>query len=183
VREFITPGQEPGRVRPVEHFIIVILPAVIVVLLVDRTLPSPVFIGAVFVGSQFPDLIDKPLAHEFGVIPSGRVFMHSLPPALLVWIGVAWYGWRTDRPRLSAAFITGHASHILADNYRAFQGPTPSIPPDMLWPITAAAPRPAVPYWAGPNSINLHLWTAFSAAVLTVLAYRLIRDFDAHRPS
>ena len=167
--------------RPVEHFIVVFIPAVLVVVLSDRRLPTLPFVGAVFVGSQFPDLIDKPLAHVFGVIPSGRVFMHSFPTAAPVWLVVAWYGWRTRRPRLSAAFIAGHVSHILADNYRAFQGSTPSIPPDMLWPITDAAPRPPVPYWAGPNSINLHLWTVFSITVLTLLAYIVLQDIAAHR--
>jgi hypothetical protein len=82
---------------------------------------------------------------------------------------------------LSAAFIAGHASHILADNYRSLQGPDPSIPPDMLWPLMDAAPRPPVPYWAGPDSINLHLWTLFSATVLTILAYIIIQDIRAHR--
>jgi len=170
-------------VRPVEHFIVVFLPAITVVVLLDRRLPTLPFVGAVFVGSQFPDLIDKPLAHEFGIIPSGRVFMHSLPTAAPVWLVVAWYGWRTQRSRLSGAFIAAHISHILADNYRSLQGSPPSLPPDMLWPLTNAAPRPPVPYWAGPNSINLHLWTLFSATVLTILAYLIIRDVETQYPS
>ena len=169
--------------RPVEHFIVVFIPAVVVAVLVDRRLPTLSFVGAVFVGSQFPDLIDKPLAHEFGLLPSGRVFMHSVPTAAPVWLVVAWYGWRTHRSRLSAAFIAGHASHILADNYRSLQGPDPSLPPDMLWPLMDAAPRPPVPYWAGPNSINLHLWTLFSATVLTILAYIIVQDVRSHYES
>lgn len=162
--------------RPVEHFIIAFLPAVAIVVLVDRHLPSLRFVGVVFVGSQFPDLVDKPLAHYFGVIPSGRVFMHSLPIALPFLLLVLWYGWWTQQSRLSVVFIGAHLSHLLADNYHALRGPPPSIPTDLLWPITDAAPRPAVPYWAGPNSINLFLWTAFSATVLTVCVWFLIGD-------
>ena len=61
--------------RPVEHFIVVFLPVLVVVLAVERRVPSLQLTGVVFVGSQFPDLIDKSLAHEFGLISSGRVFI------------------------------------------------------------------------------------------------------------
>ncbi|WP_256546783.1 metal-dependent hydrolase [Halobellus inordinatus] len=162
--------------RPVEHFIVAFLPLAAAVLLKERKLPSLRFVGVVFVGSQFPDLIDKPLAHEFGVIPSGRVFMHSVPIALPVLAVVVWYGWRTQRRRLSIAFVVAYASHLLADNYRALFGPGATIPPDLLWPITQPTPRPAVPYWAGPYSINLHLWTLFSATILAILVYVLKAD-------
>ena len=162
--------------RPIEHFIVALLPVLVVVIAVKRRLPSLQFIGVVFVGSQFPDLIDKPLALELGLIPTGRVFMHSLPTALPVLLVVAWYGWRTRRSHLSAGFIFSHLSHILADNYRVLAGPEPSIPPDILWPLTQATPRPALPYWAGANSINIHLWTLFSVTVLGLCVYIVIMD-------
>ena len=78
--------------RPIEHFIVALLPVLVGVLAVKRCLPSLQFIGVVFVGSQFPDLIDKPLALELGLIPSGRVFTHSLPTAMPVLLVIAWYG-------------------------------------------------------------------------------------------
>ena len=162
--------------RPIEHFIVALLPVLVVVIAVKRRLPSLQLIGVVFVGSQFPDLIDKPLALELGLIPTGRVFMHSLPTALPVLLVVAWYGWRTRRSHLSAGFIFAHLSHILADNYRVLTGSEPSIPPDILWPLTQATPRPALPYWAGANSINIHLWTLFSVTVLGLCVYIVIMD-------
>ena len=162
--------------RPIEHFIVALLPVLVGVLTVKRRLPSLQFIGVVFVGSQFPDLIDKPLALELGLIPTGRIFMHSLPTALPVLLVVAWYGWRTKRTHLSGGFIFAHLSHILADNYRVLTGPEPSIPPDILWPLTQATPRPLLPYWAGANSINIHLWTLFSVTVLGVCLYIVIMD-------
>ena len=168
--------------RPVEHFTVALLPLAAIVLLKERKLPPPRFVGVVFVGSQFPDFIDKPLAHEFGVIPSGRVFMHSVPIALPVLTVVVWYGWRTQRRRLSAAFVVAYASHLLADNYRALFGPGATIPSDLLWPITQPTPRPAVPYWAGPYSLNLHLWTLFSATILAVCVYFLRQDVNRLEP-
>lgn len=162
--------------RPIEHFIVAVLPLLVVVLIWKRRLPSLQFLWVVFVGSQFPDLIDKPLALEVGLIPSGRVFMHSLPTAIPVLIVIAWYGWRTRRSHLAAGFILAHLSHIVADNYHAFVGPEPSIPPDILWPFTQATPRPSLPYWAGPNSINIHLWTLFAVSVLSICLHIVLLD-------
>ena len=54
---------------PIEHFIVAIIPVRVITILFTRRFPSASLIGAVFVGSQFPDLIDKPLALEVGVIP------------------------------------------------------------------------------------------------------------------
>lgn len=161
---------------PSEHFIVALLPALTYVLLRDRRLPTPRFAALVFLGSQFPDLVDKPLAHQFGVLPSGRVFMHSLPIAVPFLLLVGLYGWKTDRLRLSGAFAFAHLSHLLADNYRPLFGPSPTVSPDLLWPLTAPTARPVVPYWAGPNGINVLLWTVFSGLVLATAAFLLVQD-------
>jgi len=163
-------------VYPSEHFIVAFLPALGYVLLRDGRLPSLQFVGVIFAGSQFPDLIDKPLAHQFGVLPSGRVFMHSLPIALPFLLVLGWYGWTTDRHRVGAAFAFAHLSHLLADNYRAFLGPRPTVPPDLLWPFTQHVSRPAVPAWGGTGGINVSLWTLFSVVVVATLCYLLVVD-------
>jgi len=163
-------------VFPWGHFLIAFLPVVTYVVVRDRRLPTLRFVGVVFVGSQFPDMVDKPLAHQFGILPSGRVFMHSLPIALPLLLIVGLYGWQTDRTRASSAFIFAHLSHILADNYNAFLGPDPQIPPDLLWPFAPPIARPIVPEWAGPGGINVELWTLFSIAVLSIVTYSLTVD-------
>ncbi|WP_336338197.1 metal-dependent hydrolase [Haloarcula brevis] len=70
---------------------------------------------ALAVGSQFPDLIDKPLAWTLGVLPSGRSLAHSLFTLLLLAVVLhrvaAWYR-RTD---LSVAFTLGAFEHTLTD--------------------------------------------------------------------
>lgn len=161
---------------PSEHFIVAFVPVLVYVGVRDREFPSPRLIGIVFVGSQFPDLIDKPLAHEVALLPSGRVFMHSLPFAIPIIVLVSLYGWRTRRLRASSIFGFSYLTHLLADNYRAFIRPNPQIPPDLLWPFRPPKPRPLVPHWAGDNLINIHLWTGFSVIVLSSLAYFLILD-------
>ncbi|MFC6717158.1 metal-dependent hydrolase [Natrialbaceae archaeon GCM10025810] len=72
---------------------------------------------AVAIGSQFPDLIDKPLAWTFDVLPGGRTLSHSLLFAaalvLVVFVAVR----RFDRvdPTVAFAFVIGHVVHLLAD--------------------------------------------------------------------
>jgi hypothetical protein len=163
-------------VLPSAHFAVALLPAAAYVAVRDRRLPTLRFGAVVFLGSQFPDLVDKPLAHQFGVLPSGRVFMHSLPTALPVMIAVALYGRRTDRPRVAGAFVFAHLSHLLADNYRPLLERPPRIRSDLLWPLVRPVDRPVVPHWAGEGGINVALWTVFSVAVLSVTAFLLVTD-------
>lgn len=164
---------------PHQHFIVAIVPVVAYVMVSDRRLPSIHLLGIVFLGSQFPDLVDKPLAHQFVVLPSGRVFMHSLPIVLplLVLLGV--YGWRTDRRRLSAAFAFAHLSHVFTDHLTALRSPTPQLPPELLWPILSPTASPVTPAWAGPGGIYVLLWTAFSIVVLSLSIAVLLRTEQA----
>ncbi len=164
---------------PHEHFLVAFLPVCAYVLMRDRRLPSRWLVFVVFVGSQFPDLIDKPLAHQLGLIPSGRVFMHSLPFAIPIVALAVVYGWYTDRVRGGAVFAFAYLSHIVADNYRELFDPSTPIPPDLLWPFRPPAPRSTVPGWVGPDQIWLHVWTVFSVVVLAVALYLLARDLRA----
>lgn len=167
-------------VLPSEHFIVALMPVVAYILVRDRRLPRLELVGVVFVGSQFPDLIDKPLAHQVGLLPSGRVFMHSVPFAVPVVVLVAIYGWTTDRMRVSTAFGFAWLSHLLADNYGALRGPNPHIPPDLLWPFVQPVARPVEPHWAGPGGIHTVLWTLFAVVVLSIVGYLVLVDVRAH---
>jgi len=160
---------------PIEHFIIALLPIAAYALIRDRELPSLQLVAVAFFGSQFPDLIDKPLAHELLLIPSGRVFMHSLPFAIPLSIAVIAYSIRTERARLGMAFVFAYLSHLVADNQQLLP-PDPQVSSDLLWPFQPPVARSVVPHWAGEGSVNLHLWTAFSAAVLALAAYVLVVD-------
>lgn len=70
---------------------------------------------AVAFGTQFPDLIDKPLAWSVAVLPSGRSFAHSLIIATLI-IGVVYHvGRRLHHEETAIAFGFGYLSHSLSD--------------------------------------------------------------------
>lgn len=77
--------------------------------------PNDVATIAVVLGALFPDLIDKPLAWHFAVLPTGRSLAHSLLvlfPLVLVVVVVAK---RRGRPSWGLAFGIGAISHPLVD--------------------------------------------------------------------
>lgn len=161
---------------PVQHFLVVFLPVCAYVLVRDRELPSLPLVGVVGFGSQFPDLVDKPLFHESLVLPSGRVGTHSLPIAIPIAIAVMWYAVKTDRPRGGAVFVFAYAAHIFGDVYHVLLLPNRGIPSDLFWPFLRPVERPVVPFWAGPELIVVHAWTVFSGIVLLITGYFLLRD-------
>lgn len=66
-------------------------------------------------GTQFPDLIDKPMAYAAGVLPSGRSLAHSLPlAAVALSLAYAAAVRRYARP-VAFAFGFGYLSHLFAD--------------------------------------------------------------------
>lgn len=95
---------------------------------------------AVIVGTQLPDLVDKPLAWWFNVLPSGRSLAHSLlvavPLSLLV-LAVAWY---LTHPEVGFAFAVGYASHLIGDSYVALYYWRPEELTYLLWPLLPPYP-------------------------------------------
>lgn len=161
---------------PIEHFFVAFFPVLMYVLVIDRRLPRVRLAAVAFIGSQFPDLVDKPLAYQFGLIPSGRVFVHSLPIALPFLIGIIIYGWKTERNRLSVGFAFAYVSHLVADNYGPLFGPHPRIRPDLLWPFADPVSRPDVPSWAGVGGIYTTLWTGISLLILFITGIIVLVD-------
>ncbi|WP_458210521.1 metal-dependent hydrolase [Haladaptatus sp. NG-SE-30] len=104
----------------------------------------PVETAAILVafGTQFPDLIDKPLAWTFGVLPTGRSLTHSLVLASLL-LGIAFvYARRSDRmhPTHWAAFATGYLSHLFADALYPLWTGEYAYTAFLLWPVTTTPP-------------------------------------------
>lgn len=67
-------------------------------------------------GTQFPDLVDKPLAWWFGVIPNGRSLTHSaISATLIVAIALSYAHWRGYRLEYVTAFGIGYYSHLFGD--------------------------------------------------------------------
>lgn len=81
----------------------------------EGALPSGPPVLALAVGTQFADLVDKPLAWYLNVLPSGRSLGHSLLVAIVLISIVHSIAVRYDRRELSVAFAVGHLSHLAAD--------------------------------------------------------------------
>jgi len=105
--------------------------------------------------------------------------MHLLPIAVPIWIGVLVIARDTDRVHGGGTFVFAWATHLVGDSYRAFLGPDPHIPSDLLWPLRPPIRRPIEPGLAGPNSIYVKLWTVFSIVVLGLALYFLAREFSS----
>ena len=85
-------------------------------------------------GTQFPDLIDKPLAWTFHILASGRSLAHSLFTTLVVIAVITWYARRRERLDLAGAFAIGYLSHLVTDGFGSYLFwpllPGPSYTPD-----------------------------------------------------
>lgn len=104
--------------------------------------PQDFEVLAVVVGTQFPDIIDKPLAWSFGVLPTGRSFAHSLLTMILVLSVVFWYTREYEPAAVSTAFGSGYVSHLLGDSYHVIFSGEISDASFLLWPVF---PSPSYP--------------------------------------
>lgn len=114
-------------------------------LVADR-LPAGAAVVLLAIGSQLPDLVDKPLAWNLGALPTGRSLAHSL----LVLGPVCGLGYaianRFRRPGLGLALGLGAISHTLVDAVPAVWSQVDVN--FLLWPALAVEP-----YERGPPSV------------------------------
>ena len=124
------------------------------------------------IGTQFPDLIDKPLAWWFGLIPSGRMVAHSLLVALPVIVVVARYAYRRDRPRDGFAFAIGYVTHLLGDSIGLLLGGAYWRTRFLVWPLV-----PPIDYEI-QESVLAHLADVEPSALLPVVPIALLWLYD-----
>jgi hypothetical protein len=93
---------------------------------------------AVAVASVVPDLIDKPLAWEFGVFDAGYGIAHSALVAVPVSAALVYGSRFYDRSPVAAAFATGWLLHLPGDLFVGYvhEGSVPFA--RVLWPILSA---------------------------------------------
>ncbi len=114
----------------------------------------------VALGSQLPDLVDKPLAWSLAALPTGRSLGHSLLLATPVVLAVAAVLARRGRPLWGGALATGHLSHAFLDALPALWTGEVATARFLLWPVT-----PPIDYET-PQSFAAH------AAGLEVTPYQ-----------
>lgn len=101
---------------------------------------ASIAVAFLLVGSQFPDLIDKPLAWYLGVLPTGRTLAHSLFFVVPVVVVVGVITARHDRleREYGIVFGIGAISHVLVDAVPALWGGSDWY--HLLWPLTSVEP-------------------------------------------
>lgn len=89
----------------------------------------------VALGTQLPDLIDKPLAWILTVMPDGTTVGHSLFVAVPLSLAVYRLSARRGRPDVGAGFALGYLSHLPGDVfYPLVRGGGPAYT-KVLWPV------------------------------------------------
>jgi hypothetical protein len=94
----------------------------------------------VVLGTQLPDLIDKPLAWTFSVLPSGLSLGHSLLFALPVSVAVLLYARARGRPWIGVAFGIAYGSHLLGDVLFTVLTGGGLVTGFLLWPLVPTTP-------------------------------------------
>lgn len=166
--------------EPTNHVLVALLPVVAYSLLRYRRLPSgSIVLTAVFAG-LFADIVDKPLAWTFGIIPSGRMLAHSIVisiPLLVVLLVVAY---RTDRLPYAVVFTWGHLSHLAGDFYPVLsQGSNYYYYPNMFWPLMSANPDRNPGFSGHAPTMGTETMIEFTVLALIVgyIVFDLRREF------
>lgn len=97
--------------------------------------PTAAAAVAVAFGTQFPDVVDKPLGWGLSVVPSGVSVAHSVFTATALSAAIVAFSRRANRGRVGTAFVVGYLSHLPADAvYGAVFGGRITVQ-QFLWPL------------------------------------------------
>lgn len=102
--------------------------------------PSDAGAWLLLFGTQFPDLLDKPLAWGVGVFPTGYALGHSVFFAIPVGAVVLAAAIRVDRRRPGIAFVVGYWSHLVTDVLDPLRRGDAPLPERVLWPVIPGTP-------------------------------------------
>jgi len=130
---------------PWEHAIVAYLAYSLCCHVVFRDSPTGLEAVVVVFASVLPDLIDKPLAWEFGVFDSGYAVGHSIFFAVPLAVFVGTIAHAATRPRAGLAFGLGYLSHPPADVVDTVFRQGVLQVELVLWPIASVDGRPPGP--------------------------------------
>jgi hypothetical protein len=120
---------------PWEHAIVGYVAYSVFAHVVYRDSPSGLEAFAVVFASVLPDLIDKPLAWEYGIFESGYALGHSVFFAVPLSIIVGGLAHQVGRPRAGLAFGVGYLLHLPSDVLDAYLRNGVVQYELMLWPV------------------------------------------------
>ncbi|USZ68085.1 metal-dependent hydrolase [Halorussus salilacus] len=106
----------------------------------DGRAPRGAAVVALAFGTQFPDLVDKPLAWVFGVLPSGYSLGHSIFVAAPLSLLAVAVGAAVGRRYVGTAFAVGYLSHLPGDVFYPVLVGGRANPGAVLWPVVSPPP-------------------------------------------
>jgi membrane-bound metal-dependent hydrolase YbcI (DUF457 family) len=127
-----------------------------------RSHPSDLEALVLVFATQLPDLVDKPLAWQLGVLPGGRSLMHSLLIALPVVTLVLAVTYRRGALSIGVAFTIGYLSHILGDIITAAAFAGPASLTFLFWPV--------LPVYGGTVDVRLYVFELMANYVVDLLS-------------
>ncbi|WP_239642276.1 MULTISPECIES: metal-dependent hydrolase [Haloarcula] len=126
---------------PAGHFLLAAVPLTVYTVARWHHLPSGPMVLLLLVATQLPDVIDKPLAWTFAILPSGRMLAHSLVVSLPVLTILVLLAARQGYGRYAVVFSAGYLSHIAGDFYPIVRlGTDYYFFPNLFWPLLSATP-------------------------------------------
>jgi hypothetical protein len=127
----------------------------------DRPVPADAY--ALAFATQLPDLVDKPLAWTFGVLPSGTSLAHSVFVAVPVAAVAVLVARRFGAASIGRAFGFGYLSHLAGDVLYPLALTGGVYPDYLLWPfVDQAAIEPT-----GSLATTLRLLSGFGDFLAT----------------
>lgn len=131
---------------PWEHLAVGYLGYSLSVRLLVRRGPGNAAVLALALGTQFPDLVDKPLAWAIGILPSGHSLAHSVFVAIPLSVLVVTTAWGLGRSRIGVAFAFGYLSHLPSDIFYPVLVGGDVASSIVLWPLVPASEPPTVEF-------------------------------------
>jgi hypothetical protein len=153
--------------QPTHHVLVAVAAVTAYVVLTERRLPTGGVVFPAVFASVLPDVVDKPLAWTFHVIPSGRMLAHSLVVAGVVVACVLVVADRRGFLPHGVAFAWGYLSHLAGDFHPVVQlGTEYYFFPNMFWPLMAANPDRVAGFAAVAPDVDASLLVELGAVVL-----------------
>lgn len=169
---------------PVSHFLVPLLLLTAYTVARVGRLPRGGTVLVLLFATQLPDLIDKPLAWTFGILPSGRMLAHSLVVAVPAVVVLAYVAHRRGYGAENTVFAFGYFSHLVGDHYPVlYLGRDYYFFPNMFWPLMAPNPDLEPSFAANAPDLGL-MMIVLAGVVVFVCLYALVdsyRRIDAHR--
>lgn len=148
---------------------------------VGRRQMDATVVVAIVVGTQFPDIVDKPLAWYLGVLPAGRSLTHSVFTATAISCLVIAIAIYQGHFHSGLAFVVAYATHLLGDalpglstgDYQALTflfWPILSLPKyEGATPVIGALSEILASPWAYLLASPLRMATVAAVAILWIL--------------